>query len=251
MKNLISSLELAIWIALVVGKVILCVCILKRGMLKRLPWFSAYVFGFTLESVLLFAVGRYGSYAIYYYTFTVTGILESGLALFTLAEFTVQVLPGFKLLPRGRLALSCLIAALGAVVVFASVWSFRYAEKRAQVVAYLAIAVAFIVIAVYARSLGLRWSKLLAGVSFTLGALYLADGVAKTLMAYFPYPDSTWFIVRQASEIASLLAVISWTIFVLIPWGEYPMTEEDLAKFEAIVNAAEENVRRFIAGGER
>lgn len=249
MKFHMSTIDLAIWLALIAGKVILCLCILKRGMLRRLPWFSAYVFGFTIKSLLLVVAASFLSYNIYYYAFTVTGILESGLALFTLAEFAVQVFPGFKDIPRNRAALAWMIAALGSVVAFVGIWSFRYAEKRIQVAAYLVIAVAFIVTAAYARSLRLSWSRLLGGVSFTLGGLYLADGIAKVLMGYYRYPDPVWFAVRRASEVATLLAVISWTVFVLIPWGEYKLTEEDLAKFEAIVNAAEENVRRFIASG--
>src|SRR5262249_37499717 len=87
----VSTIDLAIWAGLIAGKLILCLCVLKRGMPRRLPWFSTYVFGSALKSLLLAGLGFWGSYASYYYAFTVTGILESALALFTLAEFAVQV----------------------------------------------------------------------------------------------------------------------------------------------------------------
>lgn len=44
MKNYLSATDLAMWIVLIAGKVVLCLCILKKHFVKRLPCFSALVF---------------------------------------------------------------------------------------------------------------------------------------------------------------------------------------------------------------
>lgn len=250
MKNYLSTADLAIWIALIAGKVILCLCILKRQLLRRLPWFSAYVFVSTFKSFVLLALTFFASYTAYYYAFYVTGYMVSALAFFTLIEFGRQVLPGLDLPQRWK-ALAGLLAALGAVAIFAALWPLRSIanEKRIDVGAYLAIAIAFIFIAGYSRYLGLRWSRVLGGVAFTLGLVYLADGAAKATIGH--YPSALVLQVRQLSQIANVVAVVAWTVVVLSPWGEYQMTEEDLRKFEEIVGGIEGNFRRFVAGGPK
>lgn len=248
MPNNLSSFELAIWIALIAGKLVLCLCIFSRRVLRRLPWFSTYILVSTAKSLLLASCSYWADYSLYYKMFYWASHMVSLFAFLTLIEFARQVLPGFDL-PRRSDAIAWSLWALAVMAIFGITWPLRYQENRAEVAIYFLVAIAFIVIAGYAWRLGLRWSRFLGGVSCTLGALYLADGIAKALMAHFSYPSPLWLLVRQTSMMASLFAVISWTIFVLIPWGEYKMTEEDLAKFEAIVNAAEESVRRFVASG--
>ena len=44
MKDYLSSADLAMWIALIAGKVVLCLCILKKRFFSRLPWFSTLIF---------------------------------------------------------------------------------------------------------------------------------------------------------------------------------------------------------------
>jgi hypothetical protein len=248
MKNYLSVVDLAIWIALIAGRVTLCLCILRKGVLRRLPWFSVYVFASTGESILLMALAFWASYAAYYYAFYVTSHAVSVLAFLVLIEFTRHVLPGLDL-PRKEKALTLLLASITAVVIFVSVWPLRYLEKRIEVGAYLVIAVAFIFTAAYSRSLGLRWSRLLGGVAFTLGITYLVQGAAKAVIGQIP--PAPVLLVRQMSQIANVLAAIAWTVIVLSPWGERLMTEEDLQKLEQIVETMEDNVRDFVAGGPR
>lgn len=248
MKNYISNADLAIWIALITGKAILCLCIFWKRLFRRLPWFSTYVLASALESTLLFAIAFLASYATYYYTFYVTSHTVAVLAFLTLIEFGRQVLPGIDL-PRKEKAAACLLGSIGAIVVFISVWPFRYVEKRIEVGAYLVIAMAFLVTAVYSRSLGLRWSRLLGGISFPLGLQYLIQGVAK---AFIGHANAAFALqIRQLSQIASVLAPVAWIVAVLLPWGEYPMTEEDILNFQHIVGAMEANWRRFVTGGSR
>jgi hypothetical protein len=242
-NNYLSSADLAIWLALIASQVILCVCVLGKRVVNRLPWFSVYVFGFTAENVMLFAIAFWGSYAAYYYVFFYAGHIVSALAFLTLIEFARQVLPGLDL-PRKEKAAAALLAALAAIAVFVSVWPLQFLEKRIEVGAHLGIATAFIFITVYSRSLSLRWSRLLGGVAFTLGILYLVRGVTKALIGH--YPPTLVLHVRQGSEIANVLAAISWIVVVLSPWGEQTMTEEDLLKFQQVVGAIEGNFRRFI-----
>jgi hypothetical protein len=250
MKNYLSTTDVAIWIALIVAQVILCLSGFKKRLFSRLPWFSAYLFASTIESILLFTIAFLCSYRTYYHTFYLTGYVISALAFLTLLEFARQVLPGLNL-PKKERALGWFLAALTGVIVFASLWPLRSitGEKRVEVGAYLAIAIAFIFVAGYARYLGLRWSRLLGGVSLTLGLVYLIDGVAKALIGH--YPSAAVLQVRQFREIANVLAVIAWTVIVLSPWGEYEMTEEDLVKFQEIVEGIEDNFRRFARGGSR
>src|SRR5256714_2780552 len=121
MKEYISAGDLAIWIALIVGQIVLCLCSFKRRLFRRLPWFSLYVFVSAAESLLLFAIAFLASYTTYYHVFYLTGRLISVLAFLTLIEFARQVLPGLNL-PQKEKALLLLFAALGCVVLFASLW---------------------------------------------------------------------------------------------------------------------------------
>jgi hypothetical protein len=254
MKNFLSITNLAIWLVMIAGKVVLCLCILKKNLLRRLPWVSGYVFITTLGSLLLLALTFLASYTVYYYSFFAVSFVQSFAAFLTLLEFWRQVLPGFDL-PHNKQALGWFVAMLGSVAIFAIWWPVRYVEDRIEVAAYLAIAVAFIFIAGYARYLGLRWSRLVGGVSLTLGVLYLVDGMAKALMAHYSYHSPTFSLIRHASEIVSIVAAVSWIIVILSPWGERKITEEELLKLEQLVDHMEADfvtaVRKgkFMTGG--
>jgi hypothetical protein len=254
MKNFLSRTDLAIWMIMIAGKVVLCLCILKKNLVRRLPWVSAYVFVTTIGSLLLLALTFLASYATYYYSFYAISFAESVVAFLTLLEFWRQVLPGFNL-PHNKRALGWFLAALAGIAVFVARWPLRYMENRIEVAAYLMIAVAFIFIAGYARFLGLRWSRLVGGVSFTLGLHYLADGVVKAVMAH--YPHFIFLPVRYISEIVSIAAAVTWTIVILSPWGEREITEKELLLLEQLVDHMEADfiaaVRRakFLTEGEK
>jgi hypothetical protein len=204
MKNYISSVDLAMWIALIVGQVVLCLCIWKKRFLARLRWFS------------ILYIGNY---------------IESALVFLTLIECGRQVLPGLNL-PQKEKALACLLAALGAVIIFAALWPLRSIanEKRIEVGAYLAVGVVFIFIAAYSRYLGLYWSRLLAGITATLGLLYLVEGAMEAITGH--YPSAMVLQVRQINGLANILAYIAWIVVILSPWGERVMTEQDLKQIE-------------------
>lgn len=229
MKNYISSADLAIWIVLIAGRVFFCLCIMKKRLFSKLPWFSLYSFAAAVESILLLAIAYSASYEVYYYVFYVTSHSISVLAFLTLIECGRRVLPGLSL-PRKEKAVGLFLLALAIVVVFASLWPMWYLEKRIESAAYLSVAVAFIFIAAYSRYLGLPWSRLVAGISCTLGLLYLVQGAAKAMMGH--YPVSLALPVRQLSQIANVLAVIAWIVIVLSPWGTRELTEQDLLKIE-------------------
>lgn len=254
MKNLFSNTNLAIWLVMIAGKVVLCLCIVKKNLVHRLPWVSAYVFASTIKSVSLLALVFLASYTIYYYSFFVASFVLSAIAFLTLLEFWRQVLPGFNL-PHNKQALGWFLVALGGVAIFAISWPVRYVEDRVEVASYLTIAVAFIFIAGYARYLGLRWSRLVGGVSFTLGVLYLVDGAAKALMAHYSYHSPAFSLIRHASEIVSIVAAVAWIIVILLPWGMRKITEEELLKLEQLVDHMEADfiaaVRngKFLTGG--
>ena len=158
-------------------------------------------------------------------------------------------MPGLDL-PQKQTAFGWLLVAIVAIVVFTSFWPLRYFEKRIEVASFFSIAAAFMFIAGYARYLRLSWSRLLGGVSCTLGFLYLVNGVTGAIMAHY---TSRALLVRvnQFAQLANVIAVAAWIIVVLSPWGEYKMTEDDLRQFQEIVGAAQANVRRFIAGGSQ
>lgn len=245
--NYISTTDVAIWIVLIVLQGTLSVSIIKRGLVRRLPWFSVYAFGSLAQNLLLIGLAYVASYPVYYYVFHGTSHLISVLAFLTMVEFGRQVLPDLDL-PEKEKAFAWLFAAIAAIVAFTSIWSLRLIADRLEVAGILTIAVAFIFIAGYATYLRLGWSRLLGGVSFTLGLLYLVDGATIAVMSHYSSPYLL-LRARQVDQLANVLAVAAWTIVVLSPWGEYKMTEDDLLKFQQIVGAAQANVRRFIAGG--
>jgi hypothetical protein len=229
MKNYLSIADLAMWIALIVGQLFLCLCILKRRFLNSIRWFSVFMFVTTVENLLLLAIAFWGNYRSYYYAFYMNSHIDSVLVFLTLIECGRQVLPGLNL-PQKEKALAWLLASLVAVVIFASYWPLNFLENRIEVGAYLGIAVAFIFIAAYSRYLGLYWSRLLAGVTFTLGLLYLVEGAIRAMAGH--YPPALVAQVRQLSQIANILAVVAWIVVILSPWGERDMTEPDLKKIE-------------------
>jgi hypothetical protein len=230
MKNYLSITDLAMWIALIAGKLVLCLCILKKRFFSRLPWFSTLVFASGGRSLLLLALAFWSSYPAYYYAFYVGSYIESALIFLTLLECGRQVLPGLNL-PQKEKALAWLLVSLGTVVIFASCWPLNSVENRIEVGAYLGIAVVFIFIAAYSRYLGLYWSRLLAGITATLGLLFLVEGVTRAMIGHYPPTLATQ--VREISQVANILAVVSWIVVILSPWGEQEMTEQDLLKIEA------------------
>lgn len=70
----------------------------------------------------------------------------------------------------------------------------------------------------------------MAGITATLGLLYLVEGATRAMVAH--YPPALVAHVREISQIANILAVVSWIVVILSPWGEQEMTEEDLRKIE-------------------
>ncbi len=230
MKNYLGTLDLTIWLALIAGKVFLCLCIFKKKLFRRMLWFPVYVLTFTIKSAALFATALWASYTTYYYAYYVTSQIESLLAFLTLFECSRRVLPGLNL-PKKEQAMSLLLTSLAVVVAFASLWPMRYIEKRVEMGAFLAIAITFFFVAFYSRYLGLYWSRLLGEICSCLGLLYLVDGISKALTGH--YPPAIVIPVRQISLIANILAVIAWIVVVLSPWGESVMTEEDLQILEA------------------
>ncbi|HEX3094848.1 MAG TPA: hypothetical protein VHW72_19580, partial [Candidatus Angelobacter sp.] len=231
-----SNTDLAIWIALIAGQVILCLCIFKKNVFRKLPWFSAYVLVSTAKSLILMTLAFLASYTIYYQAFHMTSYIKSALAFLTLIEFGRWVLPGLNL-PHNKKAFAWFLTALVGIAIFTIQWPLRYVEKRIDVAAYLAVAASFIFIAVYSRYLGLHWARLLRGLSFTLGLLYLVDGIAKALIGH--YPMAVAIQVRLISEIAGVLAVAAWIIVILSPWGVREITQEELLNLEHLVDHME------------
>ncbi|HET9365789.1 MAG TPA: hypothetical protein VFP71_12335 [Candidatus Angelobacter sp.] len=238
MKNFLSTIDLTLWLILIVSKLILCLCIFKKHFAKRLLYFSLFIFVSSAKSLLLVAIASWASYNAYYDTFYFGGYLESALGFLTLIECGRQVLPGLDL-PKKEKAFAWLGAALAAVFILAIAWPLPSIspERNIEIVGYLSIAVVFLFIAVYSRYLGLHGSRLLAGITATLGLLYLVEGVIRVMVGH--YPAALVVQVRQLSQIANVLAVIAWIVVVLSPWGEQKMTETDLQKIELAFTKAE------------
>lgn len=241
MKNFLSSADLAMWVVLIAGKVILCLCILKKHFIKRLASFSLLVLPSSIKSLILFGIAFWASYATYYRAFYISGYVESALVFLTLLECGRRVLPGLNL-PQKENAFLYLLIALGAVVLFVSLWPLRSIayEKRIDVGANLSIAVVFVFITVYSRYLGLYWSRLIAGVCSVLGLLCLVQGTARAITGH--YPLALILAVRRINELATILAVIAWIVVVLSPWGESVMAEEDLQILEAAFAKIEDSL---------
>ena len=117
--------------------------------------------------------------------FYISGHIESALTFLTLVECGRQVLPGLNL-PQKEKALAYLLASLGTVFIFTSYWPLNFLENRSEWGTYLAIAITFIFIAAYSRYLGLSWSRLLAGVTATLGLLCLVESAARAMYGHLP-----------------------------------------------------------------
>jgi hypothetical protein len=229
MKTYLSSADLAMWIILIVSKLVLCLCILKKHFFGRLALFSVLVFFSSAKSLGLWALAYWAGYAVYYYAFYISGYVETALVFLTLIECGRQVLPGLNL-PQKEKALAYLLASLATVFIFVAYWPLNFLENRIEVGAYLSISVTFIFIAAYSHYLGLYWSRLLAGVTATLGLLYLVEGATRAMAGH--YPPALASQVREISQIANILAVVSWVVVILSPWGEQEMTEPDLKKIE-------------------
>lgn len=56
------------------------------------------------------------------------------------------------------------------------------------------------------------------------------------------YPSALVALVREIRQIANILAVLSWIVVILSPWGEREMTEQDLKKIEAAFARIEASV---------
>jgi hypothetical protein len=240
MIKFISITDLAIWIVLIVGRLVLCSVIFKKNLFRRMPWFSSYAFASTIESLVLFAVAFLFNYTVYYWVFFVTSHIVSLMAFLALIESGRRVLPGLDL-PKKEKALAWLSATIVGIVLFVIFWPLRFPENRIELGAQLIIGAGFIFIAAYSRYLGLYWSRLVAGVTVTLGSLYLVQATAHAMMAH--YGQSLVLPVRWLTQIANLLAVIAWIVVILSPWGERKLTEEGLRKIEEVLAIIEASLR--------
>lgn len=240
MSKFISTTDLAIWIALIAGRLVLCSVIFKKKFFRRMPWFSSYALASTAESLLLFAIAFLFDYKVYYYVFYVTSHIVSLMAFSALLESGRRVLPGLDL-PQKEKALTLLSLAVIGIILFVTFWPLRTLASRVELGTQLIIGVGFIFITAYARYLGLYWSRLVAGVTATLGLLYLVQATADAIMAH--YGESLVLPVRLLSQIANVLAVIAWIVVILSPWGERKPTEEGLQKIEAALATIEASLR--------
>jgi hypothetical protein len=239
MKHYLGSVDLAIWLALIAGKIVLCLCIFKKRLYQRMPWFSFYAVTSTVNSSLLLSAAFLTSYTVYYDIFYVAGHIVSLTAFLALIEAGRRVLPGLNL-PQKKRAFLLLAASVCGVIAFVISWPLHFIENRIELGAQLIVGLTFFFIAIYSRYLGLYWSKLVAEISATLGFLYLVQGVTKTIIWHYPF--ALTIQVRQISQIANVLAVIAWIIVVLSPWGESVMTEEDLQTLEAAFAKIEDSL---------
>src|SRR4051812_9289368 len=117
MNKFLSTTDLAIWIALIAGRLVLCSVIFKKNLFRRMPWFSSYAFAATIESLVLFAAAFLFDYSVYYYAFYVTGHIVSVMGFLALLESGRRVLPGLDL-PKKEKALTLLLAAITGIVLF-------------------------------------------------------------------------------------------------------------------------------------
>jgi hypothetical protein len=246
MKDQLGAFDVAIWATQIVAQLVLLLSVTRRHLYRRLPGFSAYVLVSVLDSVLLFAVAFFADYATYYRTFYLAGHIVSAFAFLTLMEFGWQVLPGLEL-PRRKQALSCLLIAIALIVLFVGSWPIRSFEKRIEVGACLIVAATFAFIAGYSRYLGLRWSRLVGGIAFTLGVIYFMDGIMKALIGHASYTIAVH--IRQIRQVVGFLSVVAWIVVVLSPWGEYPMSEADLEHAENLVADTEVRLRSLALEG--
>jgi hypothetical protein len=184
----------------------------------------------TIETTVLFAVAFLFSYTVYYYVFYVTSHIVSLIAFLTLIECGRRVLPGLDL-PKKEQAFTFLLLTIAAIVAFVMFWSLHFVENRIELAAQLIVGATFVFIAAYSRYLGLSWSRLVAGISATLGPLYLVQGAVRAMAWHYPYVLT--IEIRQLSQIANLLAVIAWIVIILSPWGVHVYTEADVLKIEA------------------
>jgi hypothetical protein len=239
MKDYVSIADLAIWLVLIAGRLILCFCIWKKGLSSTMPSFSLYAFASTGESILLLAIAFFFSYQVYYYVFYISSHVISAIAFLTLIECGRRVLPGLNL-PQKEKAAALLLAAIVGIVCFVKFWPLRFIENRIELGAQLTVAVAFLFIASYSRYLGLYWSRLLAGISSSLGLLYLVQGVIRAIMWH--YPSTLVLQMRQFSQITYALAIFAWIVVVLSPSCERELTEPDLKKIETVFARVEAGI---------
>ena len=93
MKSYLSIPDLAMWIVLIAGKVMLCLCILKKHFFGRLPIFSALIFFLQRSELGTFCSRVLGQLCrLLPRSFYISGHIESALIFLTLVECGRQVL---------------------------------------------------------------------------------------------------------------------------------------------------------------
>ena len=174
MKNYLSTIDLAMWMTLIAGKVVLCLCILKKRFFNRLRWFSAFVLVSTAGDLMLFAIAFWFSYR---------GILLRVLYK-RLHQLSSGIFDSHRMRPSGASGPQPAAKRKSSRLVACCPWCRAHlrrpmattvcclTKKGLRLAPTSRAGVVFIFIAAYSRYLGLYWSRLLAGVTATLGLLY-------------------------------------------------------------------------------
>jgi hypothetical protein len=204
-----------IWIAGLLGHLVLLAVLFSRGRAARFPWFTLLIGFYLLRSLGLAATAHFTGHPAHRFATQAIDLTDVCLQAAVLAELMSMALRPLKAMRQATLAL--LLLASGAMIVLRLAPPMHVWQHMALVLIHFLLSVLMlewaILLALLLRQLRLSWRSHVAGISFGFGVYSLA------LLAgggYFTVGrEMRDFVLFAFVRIGVYLLVLLWWIICL------------------------------------
>ena len=220
----LSSLDLGLWLAGLLGNVALLAALWGRGRMAAFPVFTTWIAANVVRTVALFFVHRFGSKDAYFYAYWTLAIIDVAMQFGVLYEAALRI---FR--PRGQWApgvranflwIAGLSVAAGAVLT--SLGSPPAANLlkailiRGNFLSSVLMSELFVAMIVLSATMGLPWRTHVARIAQGLGAYSLFGIVTEAMHTYFGLAHGpTAYTVLSRIRMAAYLSCLGFWIVTL------------------------------------
>lgn len=241
-------ITLAVWTTGIALLAFMTFMLVKRGLVREFPIFTAYVVFHLLQAAIGLWVAKHFTMLIYYYYGFTSDALDGPLSLALIYEIFSKALSPYPGLRKSGLTLYC-----GAMVVLAAIGFFMlransYTEIQLFAVGILAMnrSLEFIRIGlllllfVFHRVFGLSWRHYLYGIALGLGTSATITAVSTTLRMQIGRSWNRFFLFLP--PLAYDIGLVIWSYYLATSESKLQVTEAPYSASLSRWNAALEEI---------